>query len=207
MEDSTQVDGDTGSHEPRIAEVVRLATAAPTPKLWTLRPSRQKAAARLLPELIDDQLVDQVLALPDGTTGGWLDEDEQFRDKVVSMRLALESSADPDIDYTRALTPKQARAAILLVEQEMTPTKVAESVGVDPRTIRNWRRQPVFRRSLEQLTGQRSRQLQLEAEAENSAARRRERELRQKAERVLSDLLDADDAKTAGMVYKLLIDR
>lgn len=125
----------------------------------------------------------------------------------MSGRRELEHSADPEVDYTRALTPKQARAAILLVEQEMTPTKVAESVEVDPRTIRNWRRQPVFRRSLEQLRARRAGQLRLEAEAENAAARRSQRELRQKAERVLSDLLDADYAKTAGMLYKLLIDR
>lgn len=64
MDDGTQVDGDKGSHEPHIAEVVRLATAAASPKMWAFRSSRQKAAARLLPELIDDRLVDQVLALP-----------------------------------------------------------------------------------------------------------------------------------------------
>lgn len=78
---------------------------------------------------------------------------------------------------------------------------------MDPRTIRNWNLRPAFTRYLEQLKAQRAHRLQLEAEGERTAAREREHELREKAERVLSHHLDADDVKTAGMVYKLLFDR
>lgn len=126
MNESRHADGDARSGEPRIADVVRLAAAAGPPDYWSERSSKQKAAADLLPELIDEGIVDRVLALGEGTTRRWFDEDEEFRNRVVSRRRALESSRDPDIEYARALTPKQIRTGILLVEGERTQTEVAE---------------------------------------------------------------------------------
>jgi putative insertion element HTH domain-containing protein len=209
MEKEKRTDRVAGPNEPGVAEVVRLATEArdPHPSWWSQRRSAQKAAADLLPELIDERIVDAVLHLPEGTTRTWLDEDNEFRGRVVSRRLELENAADPEIDYMRSLTPKQIRAGLLLVGEETTQRKVAELLGVDPRTIRNWHKRPVFRRYLEQLKEQRARELRLEAEAEKRAIRDKQRALHEKAGRVLADRLDAGDVKAAVAVYRLLIDR
>ena len=200
-------DDDPYSGKVGVAEVIRLTDATGTPANWLRRTSVQKVAAQLLPELIDERLVDRVLDLPEGTTRRWLDEDEEFRDRVVSRRLEIQSHRDPNIDYTRAMTAKQVRAGFLLIEEEMTQTKVAEVVGVDPRTIRNWHHQSVFQSYLEVLAEQRAARLKQEAMEERAAVRAGDRRVRQKALEVLEKKLDADDMKAAEMVFKLLIDR
>ena len=206
MSKGQQSEGDPGSHEP-VAEVVRLATRADQPKWWHERRGEEKAAAELLPELIDERVVDQVLVLADGTTRRWLDDDEEFRDRVVEGRRKLESTRDPDIDYARALTSKQIRAGVLLTEEEIPQIKVAEIVGVDERTIRNWLHRAAFKAYLEQLAERCAERLLAEAKAQQAAARADDRALRAKAVRVLGNRLDEGDTKAAGLVLKLMIDR
>ena len=205
--DSTTPRDERRSAEVGVAEVIRLTDATGPAATWLKRTSVQKAAAQLLPELIDERLVDRVLNLAEGTTRGWLDEDEEFRDRVVSRRLELQSHRAVDIDFTRVLTAKQIRAGFLLIEEEMTQTKVAEVVGVDARTIRNWYHQRAFQKYLEVLARQRAARLKEEALAERAAVRAGDRRVRQKALGVLEKKLDADDMKAAEMVFKLLIDR
>jgi putative insertion element HTH domain-containing protein len=207
MGSTTPRDDEPRSAEVGVAEVIRLTDATGPAATWLRRTSVQKAAALLLPELIDERLVDRVLDLAEGTTRRWLDEDEEFRDRVVSRRLSLQSQRDPDIDYARALTAKQTRAGFLLIEEEMTQTKVAEVVGVDPRTIRNWHHQRAFQGYLEVLAEQRAARLKQEALAERAAVRAGDRRVRQKALGMLEKQLDAGDRKAAEMVFKLLIDR
>ena len=207
MVSTKPVDHDPHSGQVGVAEVIRLTDATGPPRTWSMRRSVEKAAAQLLPELIDERVVDRVLDLPEGTTRGWLDEDEEFRDRVVSRRLELQSHRAVDIDYTRALTAKQIRAGLLLIEEEMTQTKVAEAVGVDARTIRNWQHQRAFQLYLEDLAEQRAARLKQDSLAERAAVRAGDRRVRQKALGVLEKKLDADDLKAAEVVFKLLIDR
>lgn len=205
MGNSKRVDDDPRSSEPSVAEVIRLVDAAGQ-REWINRRSAQREAADLLAQVLDEGVVDQVLALPEGTTRGWLDNDTAFREHVVARRRNLEIFADPGIDYTRALTPKQIRAAALLIEEEMTQVRAAETVGVDPRTIYNWLRQPVFQLYSQQLSDERAQRLSLAADAEVAVRRAEDRALRQKAVRLLGDLIDAGDGKAAERVFKPLID-
>jgi hypothetical protein len=137
--------------------------------------------AMQLAELKDPALVEKVMALPAGAVDRLL-ADPGFRRHFESTRVSRRAPSAPDIDFGRALTPGQRRAARMLVDGRKQ-VDVAAALRVDRTTVANWRRNEVFTRYVAQLE-------QARKEEEATARRVREEALVSRELRLYEESID-----------------
>src|SRR5262245_8274662 len=122
-------------NEPRLSTITEATRKAAPRRITSVAPI-EEATVDLLALVLDGRSVDLILGQYPGTAELLL-ADPEFLKKVVLRRQWLDHSAKPDIDFRRALTPRQVLAATALAEGR-TRTEAAEAAGVTDRTIRNW---------------------------------------------------------------------
>jgi hypothetical protein len=179
-----------------IREDIRKVRAATAAALEGMLTAEQTEAASLVAELLDSALAGGVLDLPPGTVERWA-EDPRFVKKAATDRYHSKWSQRPTKDFGRVLSPKQRAAARLLSLEFKSQTEVAVAVGVDPRTIRNWLRQPEFRRYQEQIEREAEAQASYERAARQRAFEDRLGEERIKALNVMAKAIEEGDLKAA----------
>jgi hypothetical protein len=189
--------------EPSIAPVVKLSGEARS--LFPFPRREQEVAAEQLASLLDPARVDLVLGLLPGTTKRWFDGNESFRNEVLMKHQWLAHKREPEIDYARALQPKQILAATLLAEGTKTQDEVAQEVGVTARTIRNWNCDPAFRMYVNQVAQREAERHHLAREAEAATTRARIHELQAKALDEIESIIKGEDAKAKPMIVQTLI--
>jgi transcriptional regulator with XRE-family HTH domain len=136
----------TFAHEDPMLAAISASDDHPSLGITT----SQKMAAKLLLDLGDAQHVDAVLGLEPGTVARW-ESSKPFQENLEHLRSASVACGTPEVDYSKALDPKRAEAARLLVLDHLTQEEVGDKVGVTARAIRDWKKTTVFKRYAEQL--------------------------------------------------------
>lgn len=156
----------------------------------------ERLGAKLVAREIEFERIDQILELPSGQTEKWWEEDESFRSAArASFWGQRERSARPD--PSKALKPKQLRAAEVYFVDASSQLETARIVGVSDRTIRNWLRDPVFVLYGEQLRKERADELSREREEQQERTQARYLVQVEKAQDVIDTKLEENDATVA----------
>lgn len=165
----------------------------------------QRQAIEELAVILDPARVDAVLQLPAGTVERWFREANGFREMALDARWKNQQEAVPLIDYGGVLTPRQRNAARLLAEG-VTQKESAEQVGVDPRSIYNWKLDPAFEKFIRQLQDRAAFARRAQREEEDEELHARVRELDSLAAAVIKEKLLAGDERSAQIILKSLME-
>jgi hypothetical protein len=180
--------------QPRaVAEILRMVGDAIGSDLT----ATQTKAAKLMSRILDPQQVDAILDLPAGSVEGWMGG-TKFAAAVADERCRAELYGEaPSVDFGRALTPKQRAAARALTIDRQTQSAAAATAGVDPRSVRNWLRQPAFASYQDQLRKEHEGQAGIEWRKERVAFERRLREGQSAALEAVIKAIEGGDTKAA----------
>jgi hypothetical protein len=178
---------------PAVADILRMVGDAIGSDLT----ATQTKAAKLMSKILDPQQVDAILDLPAGSVEGWMSEPKFVAEVADDRRRAEMYGTAPSADFGRALTPKQRAAARALTIERQTQSAAAATAGVDPRSIRNWLRQPAFASYQDQLREEHEGQESIEWRNERVAFERRLREGQSTALEAVIKAIEGGDTKAA----------
>jgi hypothetical protein len=158
--------------------------------------AEERIGAKLLATGVDPERTEQMMELPSGQIEKWCAENEDFlRAAKAAYWHQREGSARPD--PTKALTPKQLKAAEVYFVDAVSQKEAGRAVGVSDRTIRNWLHDPVFVVYGEQLLKERAYVLAREREEQRERTRARYLAQIERAQEVIDEKLEEKDATVA----------
>lgn len=121
----------------------------------------------------------------------WRDQDQE----VEAVAVALSTPMQSKTNECQRLTPTQRAIAVLLAAG-LSGSKACQKVKVDPTTLVRWKKQPAFRKRLEELLAQ-----------SESDALQTLHALRCKAAEKLGDLMGSDNPAIALRAAEAVLDR
>jgi len=165
-----------------------------------------RIAAKLAARGIEPDRIERMMDLPERQVELWWEGDRDFRRAAqASFWEERERAARPD--PTKALSPKQLRAAEAYFVEAGSQKEAAEAAGVSDRTIRNWLKDPVFVYYGEHLRTERTEALAREREILERRTLGRYLAQVENAFDVLEWRLKRGDAKVALAVARPYINR
>jgi hypothetical protein len=165
-----------------------------------------RIAAKLAARGIDPDRIEQMMELPEEQVQEWWEGDKDFRRAAqASFWEQRERATRPD--PTKALSPKQLKAAEAYFVEAGSQKEAAGAAGVSDRTIRNWLKDPVFVYYGEHLRRERTEALAREREILERRTLGRYLAQVEKAFDVLEGRLKRRDAKVALAVARPYMSR